>query len=68
MCGSCHIRNVLIGFEYQNCCRTLDVYLLFWSASSSIGKLKPQKNNKTFNKSHFNLFGLKQSLVIKYNA
>ena len=29
MCGSCHIRNVLIGIEYQNCCQTLDVYLLF---------------------------------------
>ena len=29
MCGSCHIRNVLIGVEYQNCCQTLGVYLLF---------------------------------------
>ena len=29
MCGSCHIRNVLIGVEYRNCRRTLDVYLLF---------------------------------------
>jgi hypothetical protein len=29
MCGSCHIRNVLIGIEYQICHRTLDVYLLF---------------------------------------
>ena len=29
MSGSCHIRNVLIGFECRNCCRTLDVYLLF---------------------------------------
>ena len=27
MCGSCHIRNVLIGVEYRNCCRTY-VYLL----------------------------------------
>ena len=26
--GSSHIRSVLIGVEYQNCCRTLDVYLL----------------------------------------
>ena len=25
----CHIRSVLIGVEYQNCHRTLDVYLLF---------------------------------------
>ena len=29
MCGSCHIRNVLIGVEYQNCRPMLDVYLLF---------------------------------------
>ena len=29
MCGSCHIQNILIGVEYQNCCQTLDVYLLF---------------------------------------
>ena len=29
MCGSCHIKNSLIGVEYQNCCQTLDVYLLF---------------------------------------
>ena len=29
MCGSCQIRNALISVEYRNCCRTLDVYLLF---------------------------------------
>ena len=29
MSGSSHIRSVLIGVEYQNCHRTLDVYLLF---------------------------------------
>ena len=29
MSGSSHIRNVLIGVEYWNCCRTLNVYLLF---------------------------------------
>ena len=29
ICGLCHIRNVLIGVEYPNCHRTLDVYLLF---------------------------------------
>ena len=29
MSGSSHIRFVLIGVEYRNCCRTLDVYLLF---------------------------------------
>ena len=27
--GSCHIRSVLIGVEYQSWPRTLDVYLLF---------------------------------------
>ena len=27
--GSCHIQNLLIGVEYRNCRRTLDVYLLF---------------------------------------
>ena len=26
--GSSHIRSVLIGIEYRNCRRTLDVYLL----------------------------------------
>ena len=29
MWGSCHIRNVLIGVEYQNWRQTLDAYLLF---------------------------------------
>ena len=29
MCGSSHIRSVLIGVKYRNCCRTLDAYLLF---------------------------------------
>ena len=29
MSGSSHIRSILIGVEYQNCRRTLDVYLLF---------------------------------------
>ena len=29
MRGSSHIRSVLIDLEYQNCCRTLDVYLHF---------------------------------------
>ena len=29
MCRSCHIRNFVIGMDYQNCRRTLDVYLLF---------------------------------------
>jgi hypothetical protein len=27
-CGTSHIRSVLIGVKYQNCCQTLDVYLL----------------------------------------
>ena len=26
MCGSCCIRNVIIGLEYRNCCLALDVY------------------------------------------
>ena len=29
MSGSSHIQSVLIGVEYRNCRRTLDVYLLF---------------------------------------
>ena len=29
MCGSCHIRNVLIGIKFRNCCWFLDLYLLF---------------------------------------
>ena len=29
MFGSSQVESVLIGVEYQNCCRTLDVYLLF---------------------------------------
>ena len=31
MCGSCHIKNVLIGIKYGNCRRALDVYLSFFS-------------------------------------
>ena len=29
MHGSSHTQSVLIFIEYQNCCRTLDVYLRF---------------------------------------
>ena len=29
MSGSSHIQSVLIDGDYQNCCRTLNVYLLF---------------------------------------
>ena len=29
LCGSCHIRNVLIGVEYRNCCGHMDDYLHF---------------------------------------
>ena len=29
MSGSSHIQSVLIGVEYRNCRRTLDIYLLF---------------------------------------
>ena len=36
MRGSSHIRSVLIGDEYQNCCRSLDVYLL----AISIGQIQ----------------------------
>ena len=28
MCGSCHNRNALISVEYQNCCRTLAIYVI----------------------------------------
>ena len=28
MSGSSHIRSVLIGIKYLNCCQILDVYLL----------------------------------------
>ena len=61
MRGSSHIQSVLIGVEYRNFRRTLYVYLLFQSALSCIDKLRPQKNNKYFNKSHFNIFDLKQT-------
>ena len=29
MSGLSYIQSVLIGVEYPNCCRTLDIYLLF---------------------------------------
>ena len=66
MCGSCHIRNVLIGVEYGNWCQTLDVYLLFAILLLLKTKLQtcnlqtghvnqfwlnlPQPNSKTVNK------------------
>ena len=31
MSGSSHIRNVLIGVEYRNCCRTLDGFFLLFA-------------------------------------
>ena len=34
---SSHIQSVLIGVEYQNCCPTLDVYLL---VAISIGQIQ----------------------------
>ena len=34
---SSHIQSVLIGVEYRNCCRTLDVNLL---VAISIGKIQ----------------------------
>ena len=39
---SSHIQSVLIGVEYQNCCRTLDVYLLFAILIGVIQKLRGQ--------------------------
>ena len=38
--GSSHIQSVLIGVVYRNCCRTLNVYLLFaillWQIKSKL--------------------------------
>ena len=34
MSGSSYIQSVLIGVEYQNCCRTLEVYLIMDGANS----------------------------------
>ena len=48
------------------CLFTLSV--CFKPASSSIGKLRPQKNNKPFNKTTLTYLTLKQSLVIYNNA
>ena len=41
MSGSSHIRSVLIGVEYRNCRRTLDVYLLF---AILLGQIKSKLN------------------------
>lgn len=41
MTGSSHIQSVLIGVEYRNCCRTLDVYLLF---ALLLGQIKSKLN------------------------
>ena len=38
--GSSHIRIVLIGIKYQNCRRTLDVYLLFVSYLDGANSIK----------------------------
>ena len=40
MCGSSHIQSVLIGVEYQNCCRNLDVYLL---VAISMGQIQSKQ-------------------------
>ena len=41
-----HILSVLIGVEYQNCCRTLDVYLTFGSSAwANLIKVKLQTCN-----------------------
>ena len=39
---SSHIQSVLIGIKYHNCCRTLDVYLLFAILIGVIQKLHGQ--------------------------
>ena len=46
MRGSSHIRSVLIGGKYRNCCRTLDVYLLFaiWNLDVANSKMLKRKN------------------------
>ena len=41
MSGSSHIPSVLIGVEYRNCHRTLDVYLLF---AILLGQIKSKLN------------------------
>ena len=47
MCGSCHTLSVLIGVEYRNWHRTLDVYVLTfcYSAEANILKTKLQTCN-----------------------
>ena len=41
MSGSSHIQSVPIGVEYRNCCRTLEVYLLF---AILLGQIKSKLN------------------------
>ena len=41
MTGSSHIQSVLVGVKYQNCCQTLDVYLLF---AILLGQIKSKLN------------------------
>ena len=41
MSGSSHIQSVLIGVEYRNCRRTLDVYLIF---AIHLGQIKSKVN------------------------
>ena len=41
MSSSSHIQSVLIGVEYRNCRRTLDVYLLF---AILLGQIKSNQN------------------------
>ena len=43
MRGSSHIRSVLIGVKYRNCCQTLDVYLL---TAISIGQIQSKPISK----------------------
>jgi hypothetical protein len=61
MLGSSHIQSVLIGVEYRNFRRNLDVYFLFFSSDCphSEWSSKLDKENNFLNKRHFNLFDLK---------
>ena len=46
MRGSSHIRSVLIGVEYRNCCQTLDAYLLFAILLGQIKSKLPHPKSK----------------------
>ena len=64
MSGSSHIRSVLIGVEYWNCCWTLDIYLLFAILS---GQIKSKVNYRlvTYNWSVHKL-QMSKSVLIEF--